>query len=98
MYERTKKFFLDYSNNPAKYDYDSWSINEIIQIENVWCWLPDDISQWTIIRSPSSPLCQAEAIWIMYENWNQERITYTWFCQESAELDSAMQEIKTKYL
>jgi len=34
----------------------------------------------------------------MYENWNQERITYTWFCQESAELDGAMQEIKTKYL
>ena len=56
MFARTKKFFLDYSNNPAKDDYDSWSINEIIQIENVWCWLPDDISQWTIIRSPSSPL------------------------------------------
>ena len=98
MFERAKKFLLDYSNNPAKYDYDSWAINHIDEIENVWCWLPDDITQWTIIRSPSQPMPQAESIWLMYENWNHERITYTWFCQESAELDKAMQEIKGKIL
>ena len=86
MFERAKKFLLDYSNNPAKYDYPDWSVNDISQeLDNVWAWLPDDISQWTVI-------------WIMYEDWNHERVAHTWFCQTSGELDNAMQEIKTKYL
>jgi|TARA_X000001382_G_scaffold49327_1_gene33399 hypothetical protein len=99
MFERAKKFLLDYSNHPAKYDYPDWSVDDISQeLDNVWAWLPDDISQWTIIRSPYQPMPQAEAIWIMYENWNHERVAHTWFCETSAELDKAMQEIKTKFL
>lgn len=94
MFKKAQKFFLNYMHNR---DY-VWSVNEWEEIQNVWCWLPNDVCQWTIIRSPSQPMPQAEAIWIMFESWNHERITHTWFCQESAELDKALQEIKTKYL
>ena len=96
MFERAKKFFIDYSKNPGKHGYYDWSVNHIEEIENVWCWLPDDTSQWTIIRSPSSPLALAESIWIMRESWNHERITDTWFCQESAELDDFILTIRAK--
>tara|TARA_R100000234_G_C4952182_1_gene157848 strand:- start:114 stop:410 length:297 start_codon:yes stop_codon:yes gene_type:complete len=98
MFERAKKFFQGYIKDPAKHGYVDWSVNEVQEIKNVWTWLPDDISQWTIIRSPIDPMPQAEAIWIMYENWNHETITRTWFCKESTELDDFILTIRAKGL
>ena len=98
MYKSAINFFLDYSNNSAKYDYPDWSVNYVKEITNVWSWSPDDISQFTVIRHPVQPEPLAESIWIMYENWNHERVVHTWYCQESADLEQSMQEIKTKFL
>ena len=94
MYNKATKFFLDYSNNPAKYDYPEWSVNLVQIIPNVWSWCPDDISKFSVIL-------QAETrgqIWIIYENWNHENVITSWSCLNKKDLKQAIQEIKTKYL
>ena len=87
MFDSAKQYLYEKAKKHGK---DNNEVPNIVSISNVWCWLPDDISQWTIIRSPSSPLCQAEAIWIMYENWNHERVAYSWYCQTQSDLDEAI--------
>jgi hypothetical protein len=94
MYKQAIKFFTDLSKSD---DY-LWSLNNISSIDNVWSWLPDDTTQFSVVRCPQSPAPQAEAIWIIHENYGGENLSdhppTVWFCGDSQDLDKAIQTIK----
>lgn len=99
MYKQAIKFFTDLSKSD---DY-LWSVNNISSIDNVWCWSPDDICQITVIKSPLQPyqadgVQGGEAIWVMYENWNHERVANHWYCQEEAELTACLNQLTKEFL
>ena len=87
MFERTKKYLYEQAKKHGKLHNE---VPNIVSISNVWCWLPTDITQWTVIRSPLDPAPNGLACWIMYENLNHERVAYSWYCQTQSDLDDAI--------
>ena len=93
MYESATKFFKDLHKSD---DY-LFAVNEIVQHENVFTWMGDDLYQYTVIRTPIQPMPMGEAIWILYENWHHEDFKQVWYCEDSPSLDKALEEIRKHF-
>lgn len=103
MFTRAVKYFKKLAKSEEYNFTSSELVNSTSSIKNVWCWSPDDISQITVIKSPLQPYQEdgvqgGEAIWVMYENWNQERVANHWYCQEEAELTACLNQLKKEFL
>ena len=87
MFDSAKQYLYEQAKQYGKLHNE---VPNIVSISNVWCWLPTDITQWTVIRSPLDPAPNGLACWIMYENLNHERVAYSWYCQTQSDLDDAI--------
>ena len=91
MFDSAKQYLYEQAKQYGKLHNE---VPNIVSISNVWCWLPTDINQWTVIRSPLDPAPNGLACWIMYENLNHERVAMSWYCQTQSDLDDAIKQMQ----